>query len=98
MLTINGVHPRGTRPRSATGPRSRTAPEGVPTGFLHDEASGREAVLLNVTELRVKAGCMRDRADQQSDAGAAAAYRLMAEHYEAIALLREVEEVTPGYG
>jgi hypothetical protein len=53
--------------------------------------------LLNVTELRTKASRMRDRADEQNDAGAAAAYRSMAEHYEAIALLREVEMVTPNY-
>ena len=58
----------------------------------------REAVLLNFAELRAKASHMRDRADQQSDPGAATAYRLMAEHYEAIALLQEVDVVTPSYG
>jgi hypothetical protein len=54
--------------------------------------------LLNVSELRAKASHMRDRADEQNDPGAAAAYRLMAEHYEAIALLQEDEVVTPSYG
>ena len=54
--------------------------------------------MLNATELRAKAGHMRDRADQQADPGAATAYRLMAEHYDAIALLQEVEVVTPSYG
>jgi hypothetical protein len=52
--------------------------------------------LISVTELRAKASQMRVRADQQSDAGAAAAYRSIAEHYEAIALLQAVQDVTPG--
>ena len=54
--------------------------------------------MLNAIELRVKASHMRERAEQQSDVGAADAYRLMAEHYEAVALLQEVEKVTPSYG
>jgi hypothetical protein len=52
--------------------------------------------LISVTELRAKASQMRVRADQQSDAGAAAAYRSIAEHYEAIALLQAVQDVTHG--
>jgi hypothetical protein len=52
--------------------------------------------LISVTELRAKASQMRDRAEQQSDAGAAAAYRSMAEHYEAVALLSDVQDVAPG--
>ena len=65
--------------------------------FSTTRLPNREAVLLNATELRAKGSCMRDRADQQSDPGAATAYRL-AEHYETIALLQEPAKVTPGYG
>ena len=51
--------------------------------------------MTTATELHVKASQMRDRADQQSDAGAAAAYRSMAEHYEAIALLQDIHDGPP---
>jgi hypothetical protein len=98
MFTVNGAHPRGTQPRAATdldrAPRRKERRKAFSTMRLPED----EAVLLNATELRVKASHMRERADQQSDAGAADAYRLMAEHYEAVAMLQEDEKVTPSYG
>jgi hypothetical protein len=98
MLATSGAYPRGALPRSAThlgrAPRRKERRRAFSTMRLPNE----RGPLLNATELRAKARYMRDRADQQSDPGAATAYRLMAEHYETIALLQVVEVVTPSYG
>jgi hypothetical protein len=45
--------------------------------------------MLSVTELRVKAQKMRECGDRQTDAGAAHAYRAMADVYDLMADHRE---------